>query len=37
MGKEIGYGEFSCYLTTNESISTNQTKEECKKLDEELK
>ncbi len=32
MGKEIGYGDFTCYLTSNESLAdaANQTKEACK-------
>ena len=32
MGKELEYGDNSCYLTSDESISTNQTKEACKDL-----
>jgi hypothetical protein len=32
MGKEIEYGDNTCYLTSNESIKTNQTKEQCKEL-----
>ena len=32
MGREIGYGDFTCYLTSNETLSdiSNQTKEDCK-------
>ena len=30
MGKELKYGEFSCYLTSNDSLKTNETQEDCK-------
>ena len=33
MGKELGYGDFACFLTTNDSIKTNETQATCKALE----